>query len=93
MNRVLMQVIVDLAGFLDLSDEDTVQLDAAVEQLEHLRAELLTLTPENARSSASILQNGLPKNNARRGRRRSWSFCHRLLATSSRKMTIPMSGE
>ena len=46
MNRVLMRIIVDLAGFLYLSDEDTVQLDAAVEQLENLRAELLTLAPE-----------------------------------------------
>lgn len=44
MNPILMKAIIDLAAFLELSDDDTVDPDAAVQQLEELVAALSQLT-------------------------------------------------
>lgn len=46
MNRILMQLILDLAMFLDSSGEDTIREDAAVDQLEYIAGTLQDLTPE-----------------------------------------------
>lgn len=43
MNERLFQIIVDSIAFLALSDDDTIDQDAAVEQLEHIAASLKEL--------------------------------------------------
>ena len=46
MNRLLMQLVVDLTGFLELTDDDNLNPDLAVEQMEYVQATLLQLTPD-----------------------------------------------
>jgi hypothetical protein len=46
LNRVLVELILDLAAFLDLSGEDTVREDAAVNQLEWIAWKLQRLRPD-----------------------------------------------
>lgn len=43
MNQALLQVVVDMILFLTLSDDETVDQDAAIEQLEHIAATLKQL--------------------------------------------------
>jgi hypothetical protein len=47
MNRTLMRAVLDAAAFLELADDETVDPDAAVEQMEQMAATLAGLSPED----------------------------------------------
>ena len=44
MKRILIEAIVDLAAFIDMADEDTIDEDAALDRLEHPAASLHDMT-------------------------------------------------
>jgi len=56
MNRLLMQAIIDLAAFLELSGEDVLSQDAAVSQLEGLSFTLRNLKPEERKMFATYIE-------------------------------------
>ena len=46
MNEALMQIVVDCAVFFELSEDDCIDLDIAVQQLEQMKYALQQLLPE-----------------------------------------------
>ena len=55
---VLFGIIVDSITFLALSDDDTVDQDAAVEQLEHIAAQLDQLPGRNIDQFLTFVERG-----------------------------------
>jgi hypothetical protein len=55
MNRALIEAIIYLAAFLELSDDDIVDPDSAAKQLENLGDTLNQLSPEDRDAFADYL--------------------------------------
>ena len=56
MNRVLMSIVLDSLTFLELSDDDVVQPDAAVGLVESIAANLKSLPPADRRTFLEFVE-------------------------------------